>query len=89
MLWILSLYYFLSTTVHPWYVIFLVLLCLFTEFRFPIVWSLTIILSYWAYSNEEYRENRLLLFIEYIAVYGFMIYEIIRLHNKKLLFHKN
>ena len=89
MLWILSLYYFLSATVHPWYVIFLVLLCLFTEFRFPMVWSLTIILSYSAYSNEDYRENWLLLFVEYIAVYGFMIYEIIRLHNKKLLFHKN
>lgn len=89
MLWILSTYYFLSATVHPWYVIFLVLLCLFTEFRFPIVWSLTIILSYLAYSNEGFRENHLLLFIEYIAVYGFMIYEIVRLQNKKLLFRKN
>ncbi|HUH47411.1 MAG TPA: glycosyltransferase 87 family protein [Arenibacter sp.] len=89
MLWILSLYYFLSATVHPWYVIFLILLCLFTEFRFPLVWSLTIILSYSAYSNEGFKENNLLLFIEYIAVYGFMIYEIVRLQNKKRLFHKN
>ena len=89
MLWILALYYFLSATVHPWYVIFLVLLCLFTPYKFPIVWSLTIILSYEAYSNEGFKENLLLLFIEYIAVYGFMIYEIVRLQNKKPLFHKN
>lgn len=89
MLWILSLYYFLSATVHPWYIIFLVLLGLFTEFRFPLVWSIAIFLSYWAYSNADYKESNLLLAFEYIAVYGFMIYEIIRLQNKNLLFHKN
>ncbi|MCM4166910.1 hypothetical protein KCTC52924_01765 [Arenibacter antarcticus] len=89
MLWILSFYYFLSATVHPWYIIFLVLLSLFTEFRFPLIWSITIFLSYWAYSNPEYKESTILLIIEYIAVYGFMIYEIIRLQNKNLLFHKN
>lgn len=89
MLWMLTLYYFLSTTVHPWYIIFLVALGLFTELRFPMVWSLGIILSYWAYSNEGYKENYWLLTVEYIAVYGFMFYEIVRLHNKKILFSKN
>jgi len=89
MLWVLTLYYFLSATVHPWYIIFLLVLCLFTEFRFPIVWSFSVVLSYWAYSNEGFKENYWLLTIEYIAVYGFMIYEILRLYNKKLLFHKN
>ena len=89
MLWVLTVYYFLSATVHPWYIIFLLVLCLFTEFRFPIVWSFSVILSYWAYSNEGFKENYWLLAIEYIAVYGFMIYEILRLYNKKLLFHKN
>jgi hypothetical protein len=89
MLWVLSLYYFLSATVHPWYIIFLVLLSLFTEFRFPLVWSLVIVLSYWAYSNEGFKENYWLLFIEYFAVYGFLAYEIVRLHNKKLLFSNN
>ncbi|MCM4172013.1 mannosyltransferase [Arenibacter sp. TNZ] len=89
MLWVLTLYYFLSATVHPWYIIFLLVLSLFTEFRFPIVWSFSIILSYWAYSIPGFKENYWLLSIEYIAVYGFMIYEILRLYNKKLLFHKN
>lgn len=89
MLWVLTIYYFLSATVHPWYIIFLLVLCLFTEFRFPIVWTFSVILSYWAYSNEGFKENYWLLTIEYIAVYGFMIYEILRLYNKKLLFHKN
>lgn len=89
MLWVLALHYFLSATVHPWYIIFLVVLSLFTEFRFPLVWSLTVILSYWAYSNAGFKENYWLLSVEYIAVYGFMFYEIVRLHNKKMLFSKN
>lgn len=89
MLWVLTIYYFLSATVHPWYIIFLVVLSLFTEFRFPLVWSLTVILSYWAYSNAGFKENYWLLSVEYIAVYGFMFYEIVRLHNKKILFSKN
>lgn len=88
MLWVLTVYYFLSATVHPWYIIFLVLLTLFTEFRFPLVWSLSVVLSYWAYSVAGFKENYLLLTIEYLAVYGFMTYEIVRLYNKKQLFHK-
>ncbi|RTE54446.1 mannosyltransferase [Arenibacter aquaticus] len=88
MLWVLTVYYFLSATVHPWYIIFLVFLALFTEFRFPLVWSLSIILSYWAYSVAGFKENYLLLTVEYLAVYGFMTYELVRLYNKKQLFHK-
>lgn len=89
MLWVLSCYYFLATTVHPWYIIFLVILAIYTEFRFPLVWSLTVLLSYWAYTNAQFQENLLILSIEYILVYGFLIYELINLNNKNLLFCKN
>ncbi|MEH6680413.1 MAG: mannosyltransferase [Sediminicola sp.] len=89
MLWILSCYYFLATTVHPWYVVFLVLLCLYTPFRFPLVWSGTVLLSYWAYSNPLFIENSWILLLEYGIMYGFLIYELWHLNNKKLLFCKN
>ncbi|MGI9551213.1 MAG: mannosyltransferase [Aurantibacter sp.] len=89
MLWVLTLYYFMSTTVHPWYLIFLLTLCIFTELRFPMVWSAVVILSYYAYAQADFKENLGLLTIEYIAVIGFMIYEIIKLNKQKLLFHKN
>ncbi len=88
MLWILSAYYFLSTTVHPWYIISLVLLAVFTEFRFPLVWSLATILSYWAYSHPLFQENLLVLSIEYILVFGLLAFELITLNNKNLLFCK-
>ncbi|MBL4643800.1 MAG: mannosyltransferase [Flavobacteriaceae bacterium] len=72
----LSFYYFTTTTMHPWYLATLILLSVFTKYRFPIIWSLVIILSYSAYSNEIYKENLLLISIEYIVVYGFLIWEL-------------
>jgi hypothetical protein len=72
----LSFYYFTTTTMHPWYLATLILLSVFTKYRFPIVWSLVVILSYSAYTNEIYKENLLLVAIEYIVVYGFLIWEL-------------
>lgn len=82
MLWVLTLYYFISATVHPWYVIFLVVLTAFTKYRFAIIWSATIVLSYFAYSLTDFKENLWLLTIEYIAVFTFLIYELIAYRNK-------
>lgn len=89
MLWVLSIYYFLSSTVHPWYIIFLVILTLFTDYRFPLVWSALVFLSYSAYSEQGFNEQLWFLFVEYSVVFGFMIYEIIRLERQKLLIPKN
>ena len=89
MLMIITVYLFFSTTVHPWYIISLVLLCLFSEFRFPLVWSATVILSYSAYSNPEFKETMLWLFIEYLAVIGFLVYELFKRQGLKSLIPKN
>ncbi|MCL6267625.1 mannosyltransferase [Flagellimonas myxillae] len=88
MLFVLSGYYFLSTTVHPWYIVFPLLLCTFTKFRFAMVWSLMAVLSYFAYANPEYTENLWLLSVEYIFVFGYLIYEIMGKGGKKLHFFK-
>ena len=72
----LSFYYFTTTTMHPWYLSTLILLAVFTKYRFPIIWSLVIIFSYSAYSNEIYRENLFLVSLEYITVYGYLIWEL-------------
>jgi hypothetical protein len=89
MLWILTIYYFLTTTIHPWYIVFLVLLTIFTQYKYALVWSLLIILSYYAYSQISFKENLGLLAVEYIAVYGFLIFELFRHKGQKLLFRKN
>lgn len=73
---VLSLYFFISTTVHPWYCINLILLGVFTKYKFPIVWSFFIILSYYAYSVNPFKENLYLLLVEYGVLYGVFLYEI-------------
>ena len=82
MLWILTLYYFLSATVHPWYIIFLVLLSIFTNLRYALAWSLVVILSYFAYSQTDFNENVYLITIEYMVVLGCIIYEL-GIHGNK------
>ena len=75
----LTLYFFLSTTVHPWYIATLLGLSVFTRYRFPLVWSFTIILSYWAYSNTGFEENFLLIGIEYGIVWIALLWDLMRL----------
>lgn len=77
----LSIYYFTSTTVHPWYIINLLFLSVFTRFKFPIVWSLLITLTYINYSYVPYQENIGFVTIEYSLLYGFLAYELL-IYNK-------
>ena len=76
MLFVLSFYYFTATTVHPWYITTLLILSVFTKYRFPLVWSGVIILSYLAYSNTNDKENLWVIGIEYLVVYSFFIWEV-------------
>ncbi len=72
----LSFYYFTTTTMHPWYLASLLLLSVFTKYKFPIVWSFFIFLSYAAYSNDVYKEPLALISLEYLMVYGYLIWEL-------------
>ena len=76
MLFALSFYYFTTTTVHPWYIATLLILSIFTNYKFPLVWSFVIILSYLAYANSENQENLWIIALEYLVVYGFLIWEL-------------
>lgn len=73
---ILTLYFSVATTVHPWYAANLVAIAVFTQFRYPIIWSYTIFLSYATYQTNLYQENLWLVALEYLLVLGVMIYEI-------------
>ncbi len=76
MLLSLSFYYFISTTVHPWYLATLLILSVFTKYRFPLLWSLVIIFSYQAYANTPWKENLFFVFIEYLIVFSAFFYEL-------------
>ena len=76
MLIVLSFYFFMSTTVHPWYIATLLILSIFTKYKFPLVWSFSAILSYLAYANSNNTENLWIISLEYTIVYGFLIWEV-------------
>jgi alpha-1,6-mannosyltransferase len=75
-IFILVIYFAFATTVHPWYISTLICASIFTNFRFPIVWSMLLPLTYFAYSTKSYHENLWIVFLEYSVVFGVMIYEI-------------
>lgn len=82
LLFSIVIYYSLASIVHPWYIAIPLFLSLFTRYKFPLVWSFFIILSYSAYQNETYQENLFLVGVEYLVVFGYFLFEIYS--NKKL-----
>lgn len=76
LLFAIGFHLLLATTVHPWYLATPLLLSIFTRFRFPLVWSLTIVLSYSAYKLSGVEENLGIIFIEYGIVIGYACWEL-------------
>ena len=62
------IYLAFSTTVHPWYVINLVVLSVFTKKLYPLLWSCLVYLSYYMYSNDLHEPTGLLI-LEYAFVF--------------------
>lgn len=87
MLFVLSFYYFTATTVHPWYVATLLILSVFTKYKFPLVWSFVGILSYLAYTNADNTENLWIISLEYAIIYSVLFWDIFI--NKKTMILKS
>jgi len=75
MLFAICIYLSFTTTVHPWYVSLPLALCCFTSFRFPMLWSGLIFLTYINYSSSIYQEHLWIVAMEYIFVWGYFIWE--------------
>ncbi|MCH2022779.1 MAG: glycosyltransferase 87 family protein [Saprospiraceae bacterium] len=82
MLFIYSIHFFLATTIHPWYITPLIMIGVFTSFRFVILWSFLITLTYISYSGTDFTENYYIIITEYLFVIGVLLYEVF---NKKEL----
>ena len=64
-----------ATTVHPWYLAVPIVLCVFTPWRFPLLWAFLIMLTYTSYVTVPYRENLLLVGVEYGLVVSYYLWE--------------
>ncbi len=76
MLYVLVFYFFTTTTMHPWYLATPLFLSLFTRYKFTLVWSLVIFLSYFTYVNDSNINSYWGLLIEYGIVYSVFFYEV-------------
>jgi alpha-1,6-mannosyltransferase len=76
-LFILSIYFSFSTIVHPWYITTLVAFSAVSTYRFAILWSALIFLTYAGYISDGFEENLWLTAIEYVLVIGYLAYELI------------
>ncbi|QOD60376.1 mannosyltransferase [Polaribacter haliotis] len=85
MLFGLCFYYFTATTVHPWYLATPLILSVFTKYKFPIVWTFVIVLTYQAYGNNPWKENLWFVALEYLVVFSYLIYELQRNYKIKKL----
>ncbi|MCR9101934.1 MAG: hypothetical protein NXI25_18395 [bacterium] len=69
------LYLAFTPTVHPWYVALPLMLCTFTPYRFPVLWSGLMMLTYANYAGAAYQEHLWLVALEYGAVAGYALWE--------------
>ncbi|MFN3589124.1 MAG: glycosyltransferase 87 family protein [Spirosomataceae bacterium] len=81
-LWIQLLFILLATTVHPWYLFPLILLSSVSSWRFPLIWSWLVFLTYFSYATVPYEENLYLVGLEYTLVIGFAWFEYTRMKRK-------
>lgn len=75
MLWCLLVYLLSTTILHPWYIITLLAISVFTNYRFALVWTGMIFLTYAGYTKDSFQENLLLVSFEYLAVISYLVYE--------------
>jgi hypothetical protein len=88
MLFTITIYLLMSTTVHPWYLSTLILLSIFTPYRYALVWSVCIVLSYHAYSQVNFEENYWILATEYSLIFLFALWELSRAQKDKLIIRR-
>ena len=84
--WLLLIYYAFASIVHPWYIIYLLTLSIFTNLRFPLVWSFVVVLSYYAYRDVGVvNESYWLIGLEYVVLLGAVVWDLLNLRKKSSL----
>lgn len=76
LLFILTIYFVFATTVHPWYITTLVALSTLSNYRYALLWSGLILMTYSGYSVSYYTENLWFVVVEYLLVFTYLVYEI-------------
>lgn len=81
---VLTAYFILGTTVHPWYITTIVAFASLTHWRYPVIWSFMIFLTYINYRMPEFREDLVIVFVEYAVVCIFAFVELKRIRQSEI-----
>jgi len=86
MVWVWTLYLLFATNVHPWYIIPLLAVAVFSKVRFPFLWSYLIFLTYANYLGGEYTDRIEVVIVEYSLVGLIALWEVFGGSSEKLFF---
>ena len=75
LLWLMTFYFALATTVHPWYILPIVGLAGLSGRYFPLIWGYVIFFSYIGYTKTGYTPPYFWIGIEYVIVSLFAVFE--------------
>lgn len=76
-------YLLFATTVHPWYLIVPLGLAVFTSYNFMIYWSFIVLISYVFYAFGDSIWTNILIALEYIGLFVWIIIDINKSLNKE------
>jgi alpha-1,6-mannosyltransferase len=69
LLFVLTAHLLLSLTIHPWYILPLIMLGLLSGYVYPLIWSLVIFITYAGYATAEYELSMWFITLEYLIVF--------------------
>ena len=72
---LLTGYYLLATTVHPWYITTLIAFSALSRIRYPLIWSALLPLTYHVYITNAYREYLWVVAASYLILFACLWYE--------------
>jgi hypothetical protein len=86
MLWTYLIYFFFATTVHPWYVLPILVLGILSGYWFAVAWTFLVFFTYWGYTESGYQEYLGIVIFEYISLIAFIVFELVQKskNSKKL-----
>jgi hypothetical protein len=82
MLWPWLIYLGLSSIVHPWYVAPMLAFCLPGPYRFPLLWSALLPLTYLTYASRPWSEHPEVVALEYCLLAGWLMWELFVVRKK-------
>ena len=75
MVFALTIYFLMSTTVHPWYIGTILALSVLSLHTYPVMWTYLVFLSYSHYSGGRFQENYFFIATEYAILFLWMMME--------------